>query len=636
MKRGNHLLAQPLRPVPDAGPDDTHLRAWGIDTAYIDAARRLRRPPAETVRAVATALGARAGHPPASPPHRFVRQGRPYRLERPHDLLTEDGAELAAVTRLPRDLPAGYHRLRDGATGTISELIVAPLRCPLPPAPQMWGWATQLYATRSRRSWGIGDLGDLAELGAWASHLGAGMLLVNPLHAPLPTLPQQTSPYYPSSRRYRNPLYIRIEAVPGVSADAGVAVEELARAGRALNARPLVDRDEVFRLKMTALELLWSGRREWDGFDAYLAAEGEDLAAYATFCVLCEQRGARWHEWPAGLRHPSGPGVAAVARANAGRVRFHAWIQWLLDEQLRAAARTLPAMHDLAVGVDPCGADAWLYQDVMAPGFTVGAPPDFLNALGQDWNVPPFDPWKLRAASYRPFVAMLRAALRHGGGLRIDHVMGLFRLFWIPHGGGPDTGTYVRYPYAELLDLLALESSRAGALIAGEDLGTVEPLVRRQLAARNILTYRVAWFERRRPGRYPPNALAAATTHDLPTIAGAWTGTDFAEVAALGTSPSPAAHAGIRRRIRRLSGLPDDAPVEDVIAGVYTALGQAPSAMLCAALEDLLCVTRRPNVPGTTDSERANWSIALPATVEEFWDSPLAAPIARALGRGGA
>lgn len=615
-----------------SGADSSYLHDWGIETTYRDSVNRRRTPPPATIAAVAHVLGAVPGSTPPASTQQFVREGTSIRFDARHDVLTEGGREVTGVLRLPRDIPTGYHQLRNSITGAVSDLVVAPLRCHLEPQFRTWGWSSQLYATRSRKSWGIGDLGDLETLGAWGRRLGAGMILVNPLHAALPGLPQETSPYYPSSRRYRNPLYIRVEHVPGAGA-MGEPLEQFARAGRALNSDPLIDRDQVFRLKMGALELLWSQRREWPGFEAYVATEGVDLISYATFCVLCEEFGPRWRCWPEAVRHPHADAIAEVTVRRHDRVRFHAWLQWLLDEQMTTAARALPTMHDLAIGVDPGGADAWLYQDVMASGFSVGAPPDIFNSLGQSWGLPPFDPWRLRAANYRPLIAIMRAGLRHGGGLRIDHIMGLFRLFWVPEGEKPHVGTYVRYPHSDLLDLIALESTRGGAMVAGEDLGTVEPFVRRQLALRNILTYRVMWFEQRSPEQYPVKALAAATTHDLPTIAGLRSGSDFAEQLALGREPDPVADEGMRVRLRRLTGCAGDATVEDLVAATYAALGRSPSALLCAALDDLLGVKERPNMPGTTRYERPNWCVALPSTIEEFRESPLAARIAAALNR---
>src|SRR5439155_828527 len=322
-------------------------------------------------------------------------------------------------------------RTRTGETS----VIVTPAACPQPPG-RTWGWAAQLYATRSAASWGIGDLGDLRRLGAWSFRLGARILLVNPLSAPIPGVPQQPSPYYPSSRRFRNPLCLNIADMPGAR-KAGLDLEPLARAGQDLNVGRRIDRDAVFRLKSRALDLLWSRFAGDAELDEYRRREGRPLEEYATFCVLAEHHGGGFTRWPAEYRRPDSPAVAEFRRSQRQRVDFHAWLQWQLDRQLADAAAACPLMQDLPIGVDPEGADAWAWQDTLALGATVGAPPDRYVAAGQNWLLPPFAPHRLRAAGYRPFIETIRAALRHARGLRIDHVMGLFRLFWIPSGLAP-------------------------------------------------------------------------------------------------------------------------------------------------------------------------------------------------------
>jgi 4-alpha-glucanotransferase len=246
---------------------------------------------------------------------------------------------------------------------------------------------------------------------------------------------------------------------------------------------------------------------------------------------------------------------------------------------------------------------------------SVGAPPDSFNRLGQDWGLPPFDPWKLRGAGYEPFASMVRANLRHAAGLRVDHVMGLFRLYWIPAGADPRRGAYVRYPWDDLLGILALESERAGAFVVGEDLGTVEPFVRDELARRNVLACRVLWFEERGPASFPAHSVASISTHDLPTVAGLWTGADLSAQRRLGLEPDGATVEAIRSRLRDLLGLPDDAPLEQVILATHRLLAEAPSVVVTASLEDALGVEERPNMPGTTDAW-PNWSLALPVPLE--------------------
>jgi 4-alpha-glucanotransferase len=477
----------------------------------------------------------------------------------------------------------------------------------------------------------MGDLGDLRRLATWsAQELDAALVLVNPLHAALPGVPQTASPYFPSSRRFRNPLYLRIEDVPG--AEGLDAIDELAAAGRALNADRRIDRDAVYRLKQEALEGIWDRFPDDPAFDAFCDAEGAALESYATFCALVEEFGSPWDEWPAPYRHPERPPVAEFRQAHQRRVRFHQWLQWLLSRQLDEAGTNVPLVHDLAVGVDPAGADAWMWQDVMSRDMAVGAPPDEFNTLGQDWGVPPFDPWKLRAAGYEPFIETVRSALRHAGGMRLDHVMGLYRLFWIPRGGSPADGTYVQYPAGDLLDIVALESQRAGAYVVGEDLGTVEDHVRSDLAERDVLSYRVLWFERQPPARWPEKALAAVTTHDLPTVAGLWTGRDLDAQRALDMHPNEEAVAATRSFLAGLAGGAEDVPAEEVVLAAYRTLGETPCLLLTGTLDDALAVEERPNMPGTTD-EWPNWSIALPLPLEELEDHPGPCRVAQALRR---
>ncbi len=315
--------------------------------------------------------------------------------------------------------------------------MVSPGRCPAPAAPH-WGYATQLYALRSESSWGMGDLADLGELARWSAGIGAGFVLLNPLHAAAPTAYQEPSPYFPGSRCFLNPLYLRIADLPG--AERLDDLPGLDAAGRALNRRRLIDRDRIWALKAAALEALFGDFRGDGAFDRFCAERGDALQGFATFAALVERHGVPWQSWPARLRHPRSAGVAAFARSPAGRqrIRFHAWTQWHLDRQLAAAAAAGAGLvADLAVGVDPGGADAWWWQDSFAPAAHVGAPPDAFNTLGQDWRLPPWDPAKLAASGYEPFVETVRAGFRHGAGLRIDHVMGLSRLYWIPDGRPP-------------------------------------------------------------------------------------------------------------------------------------------------------------------------------------------------------
>ena len=462
--------------------------ARGIATQFTDAAHRTYAVSEATLKAVLDAMGPAPASAAAWPPIVVTRTGRPssWRAPEAATLVLEGGEERPLPAELPGDLPPGRHRV-EGRTGATT-LVVAPGRCHLPPeldgGGRAWGWAAQLYAVRSRASWGIGDLHDLAGLLAASAPLGAGFALLNPLHAALPGEP---SPYNPSSRVFRNPLYLRVEDVPELAAlgpGERERVGALAAAGRGLLDQDRIDRPAVYRLKDEALRLAHGaldrvpGRR--DGLAAYTAATG-NLERYATFCALQHVHGNDWRDWPASYRHPGRPEVAAFGTEHLEEVAYHAWLQWLLDEQL-AAARPgygqLGVVNDLAIGFAPNGFDAWSFQDELAAGMSVGAPPDPLGPHGQDWGLPAFVPDRLAAGGYGPFAQTIRAGMAHAGGLRIDHVMGLFRLFWIPEGAEPAQGTYVRYPADDLLGILALESLAAQALVVGEDLGTVEPGVR--------------------------------------------------------------------------------------------------------------------------------------------------------------
>jgi 4-alpha-glucanotransferase len=603
--------------------------AWGIADGYEDALGVWHGAPETTRAELRAAMGVDGGTMPAASVVRVLRPGDDLSIAAPARLTLEDGAALDVRGALPRDLPLGYHDLQPLDGGAPIRLIVSPGRCPLPAGLREWGWAAQLYATRSSQSWGFGDLADLRRLCAWSARLGAGLVLINPLHAPLPRADQQASPYCPSSRRFLNPLYLRVEEVPGASA-LGDELSSLAAAGRALNARRIIDRPAVFRFKMDALERVWRRGHDEAGLDAFRRERGAALEEFAVFCALAEVHEGGWPAWPAELRRPESPAVARFAAAHTDRVRFHAWLQWLLDGQLAAAGRDVRLMQDLPIGVDPGGADAWAWQDVLVTGATVGAPPDRYNRLGQDWGLPPMAPHRLRAARYEPFIQTIRASLRHAGGLRIDHVMGLFRLFWVPRGRSPVQGGYVRYPAADLLAIVALETHRAGAVVVGEDLGTVEAGVREQLAAHRILSYRVVWFESGSPARYPQLAMAAVTTHDLPTVAGLWSGADFTEQEALGLQPGREAIARLRDQLAAHTGAAAGDPVEEVVELAHRALARAPSMLVTATLDDALGVAERPNMPGTV-TERPNWSLALPLPLEQIETAPLALSIAAAL-----
>ena len=537
-------------------------------------------------------------------------------LEVGGELTLEDGTALGRVDAMPPDAPFGYHSLLPD-DGVERLVITGPGRCHLPNALREWGWAIQLAATRSRRSWGIGDLADLHLLGRWSADVGAGFLAVSPLGAPNPGPDPEPSPYYPSTRRWGNPLHIAVDEVPGGDR-ARETLASLAAEGRALNGERLIDRHRVARLKLAALEGVWRLDDDRSDFEAWRAAQGPGLERWATFVVLTERHGPGWQHWPEELRRPDGTAVARVAKEDRDRIAFHAWIQWCFDRQLADASRTIRRIADMPVGVDPGGFDAWDWQEQLALGASVGAPPDRFNTAGQDWGLPPFVPGRLRAARYRPFIDTIRAQLRHAGGLRIDHVLGLFRLWWMPRGADPSRGAYVRAHTEELLEIVALESARAQAVIVGEDLGTVPPGVRRELRRRRLLSTRLALFERQPPERYPRQSFAGVTTHDLPTIAGIWSGADLADQRAAGVEANASGMAELRVRLTRAAGTAPDASAEEVSVALHRRLAEAPPALIAATLEDALGVEERPNLPGTVAPQRDNWSIALPLPLEEL------------------
>lgn len=447
---------------------------------------------------------------------------------------TEQGETRASAEQLPPGVHALHVTAPDGRTAD-AHLVVAPARLPSPPG-RTYGLLVQLYSLLSRRSWGMGDLGDLAELTAWAGRaLGAGFVQVNPLHAAVPGAPTDPSPYRPSSRRFPDPVHLRVEDIPefGYVEDRDRVRTLLDGAARlresVLSKGELIDRDAVWELKREALELvrevpLGPGRRA--AYVDFLAEEGEALEDHATWCALAEVYGSRWQQWPAGLRDPRSAETARARGELMDRVDFHSRLAWLTDAQLATAQRSardagmaVGLVHDLAVGVHPDGADAWAQQEYFAAGMSVGAPPDAFNARGQDWGLPPWRPDRLAESGYAPYRRLLRALFRYAGALRIDHVMGLFRLWWVPQGQPPTEGTYVRYDAEAMLAVLALEASRAGALVIGEDLGTVEPGVRETLHERGVLGTSVLWFERDWDGDglpLPPNAGAPTASPPPP------------------------------------------------------------------------------------------------------------------------
>lgn len=606
---------------------------WGIDERYQDGLEEWHDVSNETMEALRRAMGGDESSAAEEPDLLFVTQGSHIAFPKRSEIVLEDGTHVGQQTR-GGDLPLGYHTMWRADAAQPTRLIVAPAHCYLREHFRVWGWTLQLYALRSQASWGIGDLEDLKQVSTWSADvLNAGLIMTNPLGAATPGPEQQPSPYYPSSRLFRNPLYLRIEEVPGAR-EALPDLDEFRARGRALNKSRRIERDAIYRLKIEALEKIWTRTREQVKFGDYERDEGRNLDVFATFSALAERHGPDWHKWPEELRHPDGLEVAKFARESEDRVRFHKWVQWLIDRQLLRASERQTLMQDLPIGVDPGGADAWLWQDVLAKDLSVGAPPDPFSETGQNWGLPAFVPHKLRAAGYDAFAHTLRSAMCHSAGLRIDHVMGLFRLFWIPAGDSPQKGTYVRYNADEMLSIVALESVRAKAFVVGEDLGTVEPGVREKLARRRVLSYRVLWFEEDPPAQYTELAVASISTHDLPTIAGVWSGADVEEQKRAGAKVNEEGMEKNRERLQKVAGVAESAPVAEVIERAHEALAQAPSVAILASLDDALMVEQRPNLPGIANEKRPNWSIPLPKKLEEIETDAAVLKIANILRRG--
>lgn len=570
-----------------------------------------------------------------------------------------DGRPVGRATfELPADLPLGWHTLhaRHDGSEVASTVVVTPRRLELGEdleRRRAWGFMTQLYSIRSRASWGIGDLVDLRDL-SWSAgrRTGADFVLVNPLHASEAVTPITPSPYLPVTRRFVNPIYLRVEDIEETAylpVAERTLVEWQAEVARPLSEDPgPIDRDAVWTAKKTALEVVYAAGRSpvrQARFDAFRAEQGPGLEDFALWCALTEHVGES--VLPAEIDRGSDL-VATLREELADRVTFHCWLQWVVDVQLEEAQRAarqagmrLGIMHDLAVGVHPQGADAWAMRDVLAQKVTVGAPPDMYNQQGQDWSQPPWRPDALARAGYRPYRDMLRTVLRHAGAVRIDHILGLFRLWWIPEGAGAKNGTYVRYDHDALVGILCLEAQRAGAVVIGEDLGVVEPWVRDYLTDRGILGTSVLWFEREGDGPMPPEhyrhlALATVTTHDLPPTAGYLAGehVDLRDRLGLLTEPVEVVRAAAdaeRRQMLELAAsrglLPDDPSERQVVEALHLLVACSPAALFGVGLVDAVGERRAQNQPGT-DNEYPNWRVPLADSagrlvlVEDLFDNP--------------
>lgn len=559
-----------------------------------------------------------------------------------------DGGHIGEATFwLGADLPTGYHRvIANSFTGSHeASLIVTPSFVGFPGkmrGERIWGYGTQLYSVTSDRSWGIGDLGDLADLITWSgARQFAGYVLINPLHAAEPAPPIEPSPYLPASRRFINPIYIHPESIPEY---ATLGKEErrrikvlLRQAQEAAEASGIVDRNAVLPLKLEALRIIHAaGMRpaRHIAYQDFRSREGVGLRYFALWSALSRAHGQFWSDWPDEFQSPQSPAVAAFAQEHADEVSFFEWLQWIAQTQVSAAQTVadevgMPVgiVTDLAVGVHRHGAETWMMPEVFAQGMSVGAPPDQYNQSGQDWGQPPWRPDKLEELAYEPFRAMVAAALRRVGGLRVDHIIGMFRLWWVPQGAGPTGGTYVRNNHEAMIGILALEAQRAQALVIGEDLGTVEPWVRDYLSRRGLLGTSVLWFEADHQGQpldaghWREYCMASVTTHDLPPTLGYLAGDHVRLRDDLGLLTEPLDEelaASHREQEDWLNKLVDygllnpedrDEPVEVMLA-LHKFLLHTPSKVLLAGLTDAVGERRAQNQPGTIN-EYPNWRVPL-------------------------
>ena len=650
---------------------------WGIEPDYVDGRGLSRAVDRPILRRIVEILS-RGQSPPKRrwlPPSVVLRRGRSTAVALPdtppsasiHWAVVAGDTEIASGTagsaawRLPDDLPVGTFRLdvevksRAGRASEGAGLLVAPERAyggeDFADGRGVWALGVQLYGVRSRRNWGHGDFTDLLGLLQLSADLGAAGIGLNPLHALFADEPERASPYSPNSRLFLNPLYIDLEAAPEFPglARAGLT-QEVAR----LRGAAMVDYTGVAAAKLAGLRLAFdrfrdraSAQRRED-FEAFRREQGRALALFASFEVLRRKFGSDWPEWPSSWRRPDNGALDALRRSAREDVEFHEFVQWLADRQLRACrveaqrlAMPLGLYLDVAVGVDPHGADAWSEQSTMLADASIGAPPDLINTAGQNWSLVAFNPRALERHGFAPFRRMLQAAMRHAGAIRLDHVLGLNRLYLIPNGAS--AGGYVRFPLQAMLAVVAQESVGHRCVIIGEDLGTVPKNLRETLADWGVWSYRVMLFERDEDGRfrppehYPEDALVTFSTHDLPTFAGWSLGRDLREKRAIGIDPGEtdtdraAARAALRAALARHRG---KQRTGSGFLPVARYLAATPSRILMISIEDALGVPDQPNLPGTID-EHPNWRRRLPVGLENLRRHPRIRALARVLRGAG-
>ena len=562
-------------------------------------------------------------------------------LDRPIPPRMVDGNLVGRATfKIPNWLPQGWHRIvarhEDGSECS-STLIVVPQRlsCRLDDGHKRWGVAAQLYSTRSSGSWGMGDTQDLADLTAIVARDGANFLQVNPLHAPQPCFPQETSPYLPVSRRWASPLYIRPEAIDEYARMDGKERGVITRYAHASRSQEdIIDRDLSWKSKLKALRKIFEIPRSITRqaqFEHFCAEGGESLENFALWSALVFENGDI--ELPAPYASINAPEVEQVRQRLAGEIEFWQWCQWIVFDQLIRAQESahrlgmdMGIMSDLAVGVHSLGSEIWSMPEIFAPGMSVGAPPDMYSQQGQNWSQPPWSPRGLAKAGYAPLRDMLRSVLSYSGAVRIDHILGLFRLWWIPEGMEASAGAYVSYDHEAMVGIVLLEAQRAGAVVIGEDLGTVEPWVRGYLNDRGILGTSVLWFEKEGsgwplwPDHYRRSCLAAVTTHDLPPTLGYLEGVHTQLRNRLGLlveDLDQVLEADRVERERMVSRLNeggfihnDEPSEEELVMGFHAYLAASPALLLAVSLVDAVGEKAPQNLPGTSD-QYPNWCIPL-------------------------
>ena len=581
-------------------------------------------------------------------------------------VVTADADGMARV-ELPPDLPYGYHDLRlyIDRREFVQRLIVTPPSCPIPER-RTFGIIANLYSLRGAGDFGIGSFSDLATLAEWSARQGAAFVGVNPLHA-LRNTGADISPYRPLSRIYRNPLYLDIEAVPEFAeshdARARLASSRVQTELAALRASSSVQYERIAALQRPILESLYGtfearhlGRHSERGlaYERYVEQEGLPLDRFAMHCALEEYLSAKhgslltWRDWPVGFRDPQTPDVGGLGAAYPHVIHFHKWIQFELDRQLAQTAQrgadaglSVGLYQDLAIGSADDGADVWSHQHLFLDDVSLGAPPDDYAADGQNWGIPPIDPRRLRQHRYEFFITVIRSALRHSGALRVDHVLGLFRQFWIPRGMSGSRGAYVRFPAQDLLAILAVESTRQRAVIVGEDLGTVPPEVPGTLKSWGILSSRVMLFQHDAAGRfraaaaYEPLSLTTADTHDMAPLEGWWRGRDLELREQLGLFETDAAAddarvARERERIGLAERLAEDGVITDAGAvqqggeplrdAVHGFLRRTPALLVGLSLDDLTGEVEPVNVPGVSPDRFPSWTRRMSTPLESLGD----------------